>query len=1242
MNVRLVTYRPTLTASGIYINNGSGYAVSASAISIAVDGASATTVLDNNYVNAGRATLVDSQGTVYGVIKSVDSATQITLFSLDVALSDDDQLYYYPENAYELELQEAPNISINFQFSDIKEPETRKGSYTQTFKLPFTDANNKFFQNWYNVNLSTLVFTTKRKFSAVLFVGTVPQFEGYIQLKAIYKKAEYYEVILMSNTADLFSVIGEKKLKDVFKDENGNYSNELNHNFTKTNIQNSWNGTSSSFTNTSGISLRDTDFDVQKVMYPLSVTESDFFFEEGSKKYLDMSDADIAEYIPAGANAWQTQNGYASAAQFMVRMTQLRPAIQIRTLFKFILARAGFSYTSDFIDGTGDFAADKYFGKIYMTTGNKLPTSYLPTAITLGTAPGGYVEAKDTSAQDGFNYTFNATAACGSAEPPEDEPFFICGTDVDDNSNVWDEDNNSLKKISETMNWAQLQSIAIARNAKVSGTNSSSIPIQLKTVSSLNTNIVYSITTFYIDSTFAGESTPWIAYADLTNVPPGASVKFKFVAPAMCKLSDAGGSDPFVGLQGLSGLVNPTSRIKSDWLPYNNTQIGKEVLIPQCIDPELTQKAFLKDIIERFNLVLIADPDNASNILIETYDFYLSRGLIVDWTKKQDLLKEIVIKDTTTLQKSIINLSDLEDVDVMNKSIKEEAPSLNVYGKYYNNNINNDFATGELKNNPIFSPFINQKVFKNADINAGTELTNVAVQYEISYDQTDDGIEPALEETNPKLFYYHGETTTIKKNATTKTIYLHEVNPDTSVITANSFTSYPVCTPYDIDTNEAAETYQYELTPNNKSLLWNFAPPQCGDLDIFQWTTAGDSWQKNSLYFRYWRNFLESIYSGDARIMECYFNLNEVDIFNFRFSDEIFVKDCYWRILQIQNYQVGEKASTKVVLLKVVNSVPDIGDAYVNCDYVISGQSDGYYTFCPADNPGCTPDLTSGGNFIGYGTTEECCYSFGGFPDASLIMVSSPLVPCAVNAGSPPSRYSQLDLPISLTGQKGLKSVLQGKISKLNLPLSAGRNRGKYTEPILPRFGDDIMIKYKTLLPNKPQVDGESHKMVLIGNTDGNTRGYAYPENDPESAKFNLPNNSNVIISVKGIATVIGGTSTNYVLGVIEGFSYNTIFRVIGGVVTQIGTAGGVLEWSIKDTSLSTTATLYIAQNSTTGNIEFGLDDSQTDTKRSWTLIVDFTVQNIDNLSLPFDTNWALYQNGDAIRLMNYDYLIWN
>ena len=121
------------------------------------------------------------------------------------------------DSTYELDLQEHPNVSLNFQFSDIKEPETRKGSYSQTFKLPFTNNNNEFFQNWFNVNLETLVFSARQKFDAVLYVGTVPQFEGFIQLKSVYQKAQVYEIVLMSNTSSLFSTIGEQKLIDVFR-----------------------------------------------------------------------------------------------------------------------------------------------------------------------------------------------------------------------------------------------------------------------------------------------------------------------------------------------------------------------------------------------------------------------------------------------------------------------------------------------------------------------------------------------------------------------------------------------------------------------------------------------------------------------------------------------------------------------------------------------------------------------------------------------------------------------------------------------------------------------------------------------------------------------------------------------------------------------------------------------------------------------------------------------------------------
>ena len=180
--------------------------------------------------------------------------------------------------AYNLDLQEAPNVSLNFQFSDIKEPESRKSSYSQTFKLPFTDNNHQFFQDWYNVNLETLVFNTRTKFDAILYVGTVPQFEGSLQLKSVYTKAGVYEVVMMSSGATLFSTIGEKRLKDVFKNENGSYSADLNHAFTNTQMVNSWNGATSAFVNAAGASLRDSDAGVQKVMYPISVTQDKFYF----------------------------------------------------------------------------------------------------------------------------------------------------------------------------------------------------------------------------------------------------------------------------------------------------------------------------------------------------------------------------------------------------------------------------------------------------------------------------------------------------------------------------------------------------------------------------------------------------------------------------------------------------------------------------------------------------------------------------------------------------------------------------------------------------------------------------------------------------------------------------------------------------------------------------------------------------------------------------------------------------
>ena len=208
-----------------------------------------------------------------------------------------DQTSSSSEKAYELDLQEAPNITANFQFSDVSDPSTRKASYTQTFKLPFTENNNTFFQNWFDVNLDTLVYSASKKFPAVVYVGSLVQFEGVIQLKSVYMKAQLYEVVVLGTAADLFTNIGTKSLRDIFLEaDEETYSRDLNHLYNNENIRNSWTGDGTvSFNNIAGDSLRDDVGNVQKVMYPMSITKPNFVFNIAENQYLNLNEEVLLE-----------------------------------------------------------------------------------------------------------------------------------------------------------------------------------------------------------------------------------------------------------------------------------------------------------------------------------------------------------------------------------------------------------------------------------------------------------------------------------------------------------------------------------------------------------------------------------------------------------------------------------------------------------------------------------------------------------------------------------------------------------------------------------------------------------------------------------------------------------------------------------------------------------------------------------------------------------------------------------
>tara|TARA_R100000655_G_scaffold4481_1_gene14448 strand:+ start:844 stop:1341 length:498 start_codon:yes stop_codon:yes gene_type:complete len=165
--------------------------------------------------------------------------------------------------------------------------------------------------------------------------------------------------------------------------------------------------------------------------------------------------------------------------------------------------------------------------------------------------------------------------------------------------------------------------------------------------------------------------------------------------------------------------------------------------------------------------------------------------------------------------------------------------------------------------------------------------------------------------------------------------------------------------------------------------------------------------------------------------------------------------------------------------------------------------------------------------------------------------------------------------------------------------------------------------------------------MILTGQTNGNTLGYAYPSGDQFAKPLYVPDNSNIVIRVKGISTVVGGTSATYTLGTTDAFASFTAFVIQGGTKKQLGAVGGEVEFQLREGSNPVTCTLNILIDSD-GILQFGLQDSQTDTIRLWTLTAEIDVNEISNMALGYNENFAIYQNAKYIDFQNLDRLIWN
>lgn len=202
-------------------------------------------------------------------------------------------------NNTRLDLIDNVSIPITYSISDIKNPQSREGTYSKTITLPGTKTNNKLFTHIFKINKVSQSgdFNPNLKADCLIIEDSVEILRGSLRLADISYLEDgeiLYNCVVFGETTDLFFSINNKKLTDLDL-------STYDHTWSRTNIINSW-------TATKGVGY----------VYPM---------------------------IDYGTNT------DASGANWSV--TDFYPAIYAKQYVDKIFAEAGYTYTSSFF--TSDF-----------------------------------------------------------------------------------------------------------------------------------------------------------------------------------------------------------------------------------------------------------------------------------------------------------------------------------------------------------------------------------------------------------------------------------------------------------------------------------------------------------------------------------------------------------------------------------------------------------------------------------------------------------------------------------------------------------------------------------------------------------------------------------------------------------------------------------------------------------------------------------------------------------------------
>lgn len=569
-----------------------------------------------------------------------------------------------------------------------------------------------------------------------------------------------------------------------------------------------------------------------------------------------------------------------------------RPGFYEKTYLDAIFTAAGKTYTSTFLNTT-------FFKKQFIPhNGDKftMSSANLANREFLAGDTGASADQNDALSYsagwwhgDGSTVIGNHTLDCKFNDDTT-SPFTDPGAQYDTTTGVITISQKGNYNLSAVINWETkinppAGTVTIVQSAH---------PYHYKLLKSIDGGITWTIasTQFINDVTPLGTSYASINYT--FNHPTttfNAGEKYKIAVNALVNFStgdlkfyDAGLSEITTGSASLDSRLRSSATLSLK-LATSEYTAGQTISANDAIPKDYKQRDFLTSIFKKYNLYVDIDKNNPNNYIIEPRDDFYAAGSTKDWSDKLAWDKPVTIKPMAELDWKTLIYRYKQDNDFYNKLYYDRHQE--VYGSH-TKTIVNDWNQKENITELIFSPTL---IVDN----------------------------PNNSMLIPKIFEFNGTVVKPMKHNIRSLMYNGAklmtsgtwdfLSPVSDFLgnTLISLNYYPECGMVG-DSSYGSTATPSGLAPTDSI---EFGIPD----EVFY--TLGSNYTDNNLFNRFYSKQISEVTDRDAKMVTAYIKLEPHDISQFDFRDTIYLKDAYYYVNRIIDYNPLEDELTKVEFIKI-------------------------------------------------------------------------------------------------------------------------------------------------------------------------------------------------------------------------------------------------------------------------------------------------------------------------------------